>query len=328
VTSPGPAVSALALVLTLAGAAQAAPVGAHLSWVRDNAASDYPDAAAIQGEVARRLGEDPFRRAPTQFIEAMVTRSGDTYQVTIAMRAADGSLIGNRTLTSAAGDCRSISTAAGLTIAILIDPDALARPVAPPPPPPPSPAPAPPPSSAAPPPAGIAGRVTALVAGGWGSLPVLSAGAGLSAVFDVTDHVALGAVATLFPERRTAAPDDGFAFGLSTGGVLACYVPTTTSARDLRWELCAGLTAGVLHAVVYAPEPIDPGQRWYLAATQLTRFIIPVLRLATIEAGLEASEPFPRHAFFVEGRPAGKDTVFTQPAVAVTASLGVGLRWR
>ena len=33
------------------------------------------------------------------------------------------------------------------------------------------------------------------------------------------------------------------------------------------------------------------------------------------EIGLEATEPLPRRAFFVEGRPAGMDTVFTQPVV-------------
>jgi hypothetical protein len=98
----------------------------------------------------------------------------------------------------------------------------------------------------------------------------------------------------------------------------------------LRWELCAGLSVGVLHAVVDAPAPLNPGQRWAIAATQLTRFVIPVpvLGPAMVEVGLEAAEAFPRRSFFVEGRPAGMDTVFTQPVVAVTGSVGVGLRWR
>ena len=112
--------------------------------MRGDGAGICPDAAAIEAEVAERLGSNPFARAPTQFIEAIVTQKPAGFQVTIAMRAADGKLLGNRALTSSPGDCRSIATAAALTIAILIDPDALARAPAPKPPPPPPPPPAPP----------------------------------------------------------------------------------------------------------------------------------------------------------------------------------------
>ena len=68
--------------------------------------------------------------------------------------------------------------------------------------------------------------------------------------------------------------------------------------------------------------------RWYLGVSQLTRLIIPVAGPAFVELGASAAEPVPRRSFFVEGRPAGMDTVFTQPVVAVAAWTGVGLRWR
>ena len=63
-----------------------APHGVHLSWVRDGTAAGCPDAAAIEGQVVARLGENPFARAPSQFIEALVARPADAFQVTIAMR--------------------------------------------------------------------------------------------------------------------------------------------------------------------------------------------------------------------------------------------------
>jgi len=102
-----------------------APVGVHLSWVRGDGAAGCPDAGFIEAQVAARLGDAPFRRPPTQFVEALVTRPAQTLLVAIAMRGADGALLGSRTLTSAADDCRSVANAAALTIAILIDPDAL-----------------------------------------------------------------------------------------------------------------------------------------------------------------------------------------------------------
>jgi hypothetical protein len=96
----------------------------------------------------------------------------------------------------------------------------------------------------------------------------------------------------------------------------------------VRWEVCAGGTAGVLHAVVFSAEPTGPGQRWTFAIAELTRVIVPLWGAAALEIGVEATQPLPRRAFFVEGRPAGMDTVFTQPVSAFTGWMGVGLRWR
>jgi len=301
--------------------------GVHLSWVRGDGAGSCPDAAAIEAEVAARLGSNPFARRPTQFLEAVVTQRPDGHQVHIAMRGTDGKLLGNRSLTSTAPDCRSIATAAALTIAILIDPDVLARP----PPPAPPPAPPPVPEVTTPPPAPESsfppGRVTALVGGGWGLLPGVAAGAGLAATADISRRAALGVSTMFFPERRTAAPDDGFAFGLAYAQLVGCFV-LTRPAASVRWEACGGGTVGVLHAVVFSAEPTGPGQRWTFALAELTRVIIPLFGAAALEIGLEATQPLPRRAFFVEGRPAGMDTVFTQPVSAFTGWLGVGLRWR
>jgi hypothetical protein len=292
--------------------------GVHLSWVRGEGAGVCPDAAAIESEVSERLGASPFVRAPIQFVEAVVTQNPEGFQVTIAMRAGDGKLLGNRMLTSSPGDCRSISTAAALTIAILIDPDALARAPAPKPTPPPAPTP--------PPPDGFpAGRVTAAAGAGWGQVPGVAPGARLSVTIDVSQAFAVGLGAALFPERRTDAPDDAYGFGLTYGQLVGCYVPL---AAKLRLELCAGAAAGVLHAVVYEGTPAGPGQRWTFAIAQLTRVIIPIFRGVVAEVGLEAAGPLPRREFFVAGRPPGMDTVFAQPVVTLAGWAGVGLRWK
>jgi len=305
----------------LSGAQPGPQQGVHLSWVRGEGAGVCPDAAAIESEVSERLGGNPFARTPTQFIEAIVTQKAEGFQVTIAMRGGEGKLIGSRALTSSPGDCRSIATAAALTIAILIDPDALARAPAP------KPAPAPPP----PPPAPAAdlsgGRVTAVAGAGWGQVPGVAPGGGLSATIDVSASFAIGVAAVVFPEQRTAAPDDGFAFGLTYAELVGCFVPLAATS-GLRLELCAGANAGILHAVVYSGTPTGPGQRWTFAVAQLTRVIIPIYQGVVAEIGLEATEPLARREFFVAGKPAGMDTVFTQPVVAVAGWAGVGLRWK
>jgi hypothetical protein len=299
--------------------------GVHLSWVRGDGASVCPDAAAIEAEVTERLGASPFARAPTQFIEALVTQKAEGFQVTIAMRGGDGTLIGSRALTSSPGDCRSIATAAALTIAIMIDPDALARAPAPRPPP------APPPVAPSAPGGHFpAGRVTAMAGAGWGLVPGVAPGAGLAATIDLPGPFAVGATAVLYPEQRTDPPDDGFAFGLTYGELAGCYVPLAHLAPEarLRLELCAGAAAGLLHAVVFSGTATAPGERWTFAPAQLTRVIIPIFQAFVAEIALEATEPLPRHAFFVAGRPVGMDTVFVQPVVTVAGWGGVGLRWK
>lgn len=317
-------VAVCALLAAVSARAQApSPVGVHLSWVRSEGAEDCPDAATLETEIAARLGANPFRRAPTQFIEAVVTRQAESLQVTIAMRGPDGKLIGNRTLASASGDCRSVSNAAALTIAILIDPDALMRPVALPPAPAPPTAPA-----AALPVTGPAGRIAVLAEASWGLLPRVAAGIALSTTVSVAHRAAIGILGAFLPERRSMLPNDGFGFGLTYGELVGCFVPLERGPSGVRGELCGGLAGGLLHAVVYTSTPLDPGERWTFAATQLARLVIPLFGAGVLEGGAELAEPFPRRAFFIEGQPSGMDTVFTQPALAVTGFLGVGLRWR
>ena len=305
------------------GAADPARVrpGVHLSWVRGDGAGICPDAAAIEAEVAERLGSNPFARAPTQFVEAIVTQKPAGFEVGISMRASDGKLLGNRALTSSPGDCRSIATAAALTIAILIDPDALAR----------APAPKPPPPQQQPPSAASArfpaGRVTAIGSAGWGMVPGLAPGAGLAATVDVWRPIAVGLTTVFYPESHTAPPDDGFAFGLTYAELVGCTLPLA-DASALRLEICVGATAGLLHAAVFTGTPTQPGERWTFAAAQLTRVIIPIYRAVVAEIGLEVTKPLPRRAFFVEGRPPGMDTVFTQPVVTLAGWVGIGLRWK
>ena len=122
------------------------------------------------------------------------------------------------------------------------------------------------------------------------------------------------------------------AFGLTSGALYGCWVAIGGGSPDrVRWELCAGTAVGVLHAVVYSDQPTGPAERWYLGATELTRLVIPLWAAAPTlfaELGIDATQALPRRAFFVEGRAAGMETVFTQPIASATAWAGIGLRWK
>jgi hypothetical protein len=161
--------------------------------------------------------------------------------------------------------------------------------------------------------------------GGKGFLPTLAVGAGLAATVDFAAHGAATLAVGFYPERNTSAVGGRFAFGLSYVELSGCFV---ARPGPVRWELCAGGSAGALTVVVYDPQPVSPGQRWYLGVAQLTRVVVPIFPALLVEVGLEASEPIPRRSFFVEGGPPGMDTVFTQPYVALAAWTGLGLRWR
>src|SRR5262249_46179240 len=172
-----------------------------------------------------------------------------------------------------------------------------------------------------------AGRTAALAGAGHGLVPGVAPGGALAVTVDLPGPFAVGVTAVLYPEQRTAPPDDGFAFGLTYGELAGCWLPLARLAprTRARLELCAGAAAGLLHAVVYSATATAPGQRWTFAPAQLTRFIIPIVEGVVAEVGVEATEPLPRRAFFVAGRPVGMDTVFEQPVVTLAGWGGVGL---
>ncbi len=315
-----------------AGASTELPIvqpGVRLSWVRGPSAVGCPDASTIETDTVRRLGHNPFAGQPTSFIEALVTREMESYRVTILMRDAQGKLLGSRVLTSGASDCQTLATAAALTIAILIDPDAVARSSAEAPPKPPA---GPPPAlpstdkaAADPPAGGRAGRATAMGIAGRGLLPRTALGAGLALTLDVGRYGAVGTIVGLFPDQRSRISGGDFGFGLSSAQFLGCFA---RSNPMIRWEVCAGGMVSALHVVVYAAVPEDPGEKWAVGVTAMARSIIKLVGPAVLEVSLSATDVWPRRTFVVAGRPPGADTVFTQGAVALAASIGVGVGWR
>lgn len=134
------------LIILAAAAAQAPaqnqsagptqPPQAELVWIR-TASAQACDEAALRQAVAMRLGYDPF--VPTHSTKVLVEVSGTTTLTARVRVARQGTASAERTL-SGPPDCRSLTEAMALALAVAVDPLVLTR-IAPiPPPNPPAPA--------------------------------------------------------------------------------------------------------------------------------------------------------------------------------------------
>jgi hypothetical protein len=324
-------------------------VGGHvyLSWVRLAGAESCPDVRQIADDVSRRLGWNPFRESPTQFIEAQIRRqplaprapspsapqpserppsdqAPGSWQAEIFLRDASGASHGNRIFNSNEATCSSLAQVVALSIAIIIDPDVMLRRFSEDEFWPPSGTPAP--ARAVPAPSGARGALVAFGGTGLGLLPSAAPGVGLGG------EVQLGAgfVARLggfvLPEVRTPAPDENFAFGLTAGWLGACYDGIRRDSIAL--GACAGGVGGVMHAVVYFPDATHPGQRAFWAVTGGLRLAIHLPARVEIQLVSDGVLPLNRRQFTVVGRPAGADVVFAQPATAALLWGGLGVRFQ
>lgn len=95
---------------------------ARLELTREDGAADCPDARALGDAVGARLGYEPFAEDATRVVVVTFRREGATLVGAVQMRDADGTVRGERVLTSARRDCGEVSSAASLTISILLDP--------------------------------------------------------------------------------------------------------------------------------------------------------------------------------------------------------------
>jgi hypothetical protein len=122
------------LVLLCLEAAAQAPTTMRLEHTSDAAAC--PDAAALTRLVAERLGRDPFTGdAPKKLVVRFGGQPG-AFRADLKVIDETGAAKGQRTLQSAAGDCRELAGSVALAMALIIDPLLVLRPPGSPPAPP------------------------------------------------------------------------------------------------------------------------------------------------------------------------------------------------
>jgi hypothetical protein len=116
------AASWLVLGAPSGGAAETERPTARLVHVRGPGAEACADEAATRRAVAARLGYDPFQADASRTTTVTIRRKGAGYVATVELRAEGGEVAGVRTLSSPESDCRDLSSAIVLALAIAVDP--------------------------------------------------------------------------------------------------------------------------------------------------------------------------------------------------------------
>jgi hypothetical protein len=321
------------LALPRLALAQSSP-GTHselrLSWVRSAAAASCPDAGHVEADVAQRLGWSPFIRPDTasESIEASVTRDNDVWRAAIELRAADGRSLGSREVQSAAATCASLTAAAGLAIALMIEP---LLPETPPvvatAPPPLKPAPLPAPSVAPMPsatgePAEARGNLALGALAVSGILPRVALGATLTGSTRLFQRWFATVSASWLPAQRLRRDNADVGFGMTLGSIGPCYRMPIHEAWSI--SSCVSLLFGSLEVAVTNPAPVAPGARfWWGASTGLRLG----WNTGPFEAalGVDALAHVTRHRYLIDRtEPISEDSFFLEPALALMGSLAVG----
>jgi hypothetical protein len=336
------------LFLPHLAAAQAAPADSpqremRLSWVRHESAASCPDAGHVEADVEQRLGWSPFvhSTAASESIEATVSRENDVWHAAIELRAVDGSSLGSREVESPAATCASLTAAAGLAIALMIEPLLPPKPVATPPAP--KPAPVPPPAA----PATNANASTttnasrsddsangaredrgALAVGVLAAsriLPRATLGVTLTGSTRLYERLFASVSASLLPAQHVQQNNADVGFGLTLGSIGPCYrIPIHPA-----WSLssCVSLLAGSLQIAVKNAEPVAPGAHFWWAASTGLRLGWNAGPVET-SLGIDALAHVTRHSYLAHrNEPPMSTSFFVEPAAAFMGSLVTGVRY-
>lgn len=340
--------------LWLCGAAARAdpppPETYRFTWVRGERTEGCSSGAGIAAAVAQRLGQEVFSESAQRSIEGVLQHEGDVWEVHLYVRDANGKLEGSRVLKTRGPTCAPIEAAATLAIALTFDLEAppvasaatspvpssipsvtpsvtpsVAPPLAKPAEPgaatpaialpPVSPPRSPPPTPPTPAPLSGVAAFRAVVAAGL--LPKLAPG--LSFVGEVPVHRFLRLAGGLLylPEQRTS--DGGFAFGLTAAWLGACARPLDVPRASV--SSCASAQVGAVHSVVLALEPLNPGDRFWIAASAEGALHLRIVGPVEAEVGIDLIVPFTRERFAVLERPG---VVFQQSPADGVGFVGVG----
>ncbi|HKY35108.1 MAG TPA: hypothetical protein VJN18_04145 [Polyangiaceae bacterium] len=289
----------------------------RLQLVRAEGAGSCPSAAQIERDVAERLRRDPFSEQGERGIEIVVQRVETRWQAWLYLRVDASEVDAVRLIESDAEDCAELGQSVALAVALAIAPELPPEPK--PTPPPPEPEPCPPPPSPLLPPPTVHGEASLRALVSPNLLPRTAPGAALTVTLrGELIGVALGGA--FYPQTELRTAEAHLGFGLSAGFASGCLWARTSDPQI--WS-CIGARVGALHSVVYSPDPVQPGDRFWWAASSELGLRQHFLRRAFVELGAAALFPLVRHRFQVDASPA---PVYQQGAASVEGFVGIGLR--
>ena len=142
----------------------------------------------------------------------------------------------------------------------------------------------------------------------------------------MSDRFYVSVGGNFFPQERLTVSDVDAAFSMTWGALGACY--RVVHSGRLQVAGCASGLVGAMHTVVFTVVPWQHSERLWLGALLGPRLSWTVAEPFEIRAQIEALIPAPRHTYAVELPPPETNIpIFTEPAVSVVASLGLGLRY-
>ncbi|MEM9073965.1 MAG: hypothetical protein AAGE52_36065 [Myxococcota bacterium] len=307
-----------------------------LNWIAGEGTESCPREAMVAADVAARLQRNPFSSESPQQLFVELTRSATHWHAALAVRHANGEEGWSRPLQSASPSCDTLGDAVVLAIVLMIDPAMAVAPVPEADTPVETDAEADPETEAEaaaeaatetsppvePPDAGFDPRISAHAGASFagGVLPEFAASAHLGVEGAIAGPLRWGFGMRFFPEVQTASGD--FAFGLTSFSLTLC-----AEGRPIERLLLGGCVSpmiGVIHAVVFEPDPTFPGDRaWAGLATDLSAQLRVVGPLwVRVEGGVLWS--LLRRRFDVRNEP---EPAFRQDLAGLNLAVSLALRF-
>ncbi len=317
------------LLVALAALARTHPLHAQepvrsvsFAWVRGDGADACPAHTRVMSAVRAQLGRDPFSITASVAAEALVERANDRWHARLRLRDETGAVRFERDLTDASPTCDTLADAVALSLALSLAP-ATPTPaqhdgeIAPPAIPPPLTAPVAP----TPPPPRDLAHVELAAEAILGPLPRLAWGTSLRLDVPLTTRWRVFGAVGFEPEIRTGDLGE-WAFGMTRATAGVCAHPTLPWRFD--FGACAGLSAGLIHAVTFGRAALEPGNYPWIAASLDARATIPVVANVSLTLSLGALMAFVLNDF-VAREGALDRPVFRQNVLNGSASAGLSL---
>ena len=295
----------------------AAGASYRLQMVRAEGAASCPSAAQIERDVSERLGRSPFSERGERGIEVVVQRAENRWQARLYLRVDASETDAVRLIESDAADCAELGKSVALAVALAIAPELPPEPKPEPAAPPPQPC--PPPPEPLPPPPTVHGEASLRGLISPNLLPGTAPGAALTVTLR-GELIGAAFGGLFYPQNELRAREAHLGFGLSAGFISGCLWARTSDPQI--WS-CLGARIGALHSVVFRPDPVQPGDRFWWAASSELGLRQHVLGRAFVELGAAAVFPLVRHRFQVDASPA---PVYEQGVASVEGFVGIGLR--
>ena len=307
-------------------------------WIRRDAdAESCPGSGELTTRVWSRVSADASASAsklPARSAFVHFSRAGAGYRADIALRDAEGHSLGQRVISSMAGDCSDVAEAVVLTLTLLAEGTIDSLPMkSHPPPAQPTPRASPHPPSVCPedwdlgelddPEATPPPRWADLSAGPWLAWQVLP-GAGLGVRVAQTlgfgTHAGLRAGAEYASSRPVDFGVDRYRFSVTSGWVgLALRHPLGPRFYAL-WE--TELLVGVTHAaVLYAQPPLAPGDFLFYGVRGGAGLTMLAIDPLTVSLGAHVRALLRRRTYRAEGQ---EQPVWEQPSIGLSTEMAVG----